>query len=140
MTVSQGTVIPAVPDGSPPWVYVVAVVAALLVVFIGALPTIIEKVRGTGTQPPPPVPDRPAGSTQPLKAIEDGSPPTDTLRSMIVDLQGRLTRSEQREDELQKNLLEMTRSLATAEAGLASAREEIERLRTQIQMLTMRRG
>lgn len=132
MVVSQGTVIPTVPEGSPPWVYVVAVVAALLVVLIGALPTIIEKLRGA-TQPALPVPDRPA-ATQPLVAAVEGdrSPPTDTLRSMIVDLQGRLNRSEEREDALQERLLEMTRKLATAEA-------EIAQLRSQVQVLSMRR-
>lgn len=133
MVVSQGTVIPAVPEGSPPWVYVVAVVAALLVVLIGALPTIIEKLRPATPPSPALPPDRPAGGTQPVKAIEDGSPPTDTLRSMIVDLQGRLTRSEQREDVLQERLIEMTRKLATAEA-------EIAQLRSQVQVLSMRQG
>lgn len=51
---------------------------------------------------------------------------------MILDLQGRLTRSEQREDALQERLLEMTRKLATAEA-------EIAQLRSQVQVLSMRR-
>jgi len=133
MTASQGSVIPAVPEGSPTWVYVVAVVAGLLVVLIGALPTIIEKLRpAQPTTTPPAVPDRPASGAQPSEPAEERSPPTDTLRAMILDLQGRLTRSEQREDALQERLLEMTDQLATARA-------KITQLESQVQMLSMRR-
>lgn len=134
MTTTQGSVIPAVPEGAPSWVYVVAVVAGLLVVLIGALPTIIEKLQGsTSPTPPPAVPDRPQSGSPPAEPAEERNPPTDTLRSMILDLQGRLTRSEQREDALQERLLEMTDQLATARA-------KITQLESQVQMLSMRQG
>jgi hypothetical protein len=134
MTLSQQ--VPAVPDGSPAWVYVVAAAAGVLVVLIGAAPSIIEKLRSSpATKPPPSTGDSPGNLTAPLPMPSppgDSSPPTDTLRAMILDLQGRLTRSEQREDTQQERLLEMTRKLATAEAEIAA-------LRSQVQMMTMRR-
>lgn len=118
--------IPAVADGAPPWVYVVAVVASLIVAMITAAPTIIEKARANTTPP-----------VEPKKELTSESgdrpePPTDTLRSMIIDLQARLTRSENREDELQERVVQLTDALATA-------RGEIAALRSQIQIMSMDR-
>jgi hypothetical protein len=115
--------IPDVPDGAPSWVYVVAVVAAVVVAGITGAPTIIEKLRAGGKDSKP---DPPAASTvtQPVPAV--GEPPTDTLRSMIVDLQTRLTRSETREDELQERVVKLTGDLATAHQKIVSLERQIE--------------
>lgn len=125
--------IPAVPDGAPPWVYVVAVAAAVIVAAITGAPTIIEKLRAN-TTPKDTKPDPPPALTQPIAVTTGVEPPTDTLRSMIVDLQARLTRSENREDEQQERVVKLTGDLATAHARITS-------LERQIEVMTMdRRG
>lgn len=125
--------IPAVPDGAPPWVYVVAVAAAVIVAAITGAPTIIEKLRAN-TTPKDTKPDPAPALTQPIAVTPGVEPPTDTLRSMIVDLQARLTRSENREDEQQERVVKLTGELATAHARITS-------LERQIEVMTMdRRG
>lgn len=121
MDLSQA--IPEVPEGAPSWVYVVAVVAAVVVAAITGAPTIIEKLRA-GSKPA--TPDPPAAVTQPALPVVGGEPPTDTLRSMIVDLQTRLTRSENREDELQERVVKLTGDLATAHQKIVSLERQIE--------------
>lgn len=127
MILSQA--IPEVPEGAPSWVYVVAVAAAVIVAAITGAPTIIEKLRAdTSTKDNKP---DPGTATQPVPAIA-AEPPTDTLRSMITDLQMRLTKSEDKEDKQQAQIVELTRQLATAQAEIAA-------LRSQIQVMTMDR-
>lgn len=127
MILSQA--IPEVPEGAPSWVYVVAVAAAVIVAAITGAPTIIEKLRAdTSTKDNKP---DPGPATQPVPAVV-AEPPTDTLRSMITDLQMRLTKSEDKEDKQQAQIVELTRQLATAQAEIAA-------LRSQIQVMTMDR-
>lgn len=121
MELSQA--IPDVPDGAPPWVYVVAVAAAVIVAAITGAPTIIEKLRANTSKDTKP--DQAPALTQPIPAVT-GEPPTDTLRSMIVDLQARLTRSENREDEQQERVVKLTGELATAHARITSLERQIE--------------
>lgn len=118
--------IPDVPDGAPPWVYVVAVAAAVIVAAITGAPTIIEKLRANTTPKDTRLDPHPATVlTQPIPAIP-AEPPTDTLRTMIVDLQARLTRSENREDEQQERVVKLTGDLATAHARITSLERQIE--------------
>lgn len=118
--------IPSVPDGAPSWVYVVAVAAAVIVAAITGAPTIIEKWRGS-TSPKDNKPDPLPALTHPaIPAAAAAEPPTDTLRSMIVDLQARLTRSENREDDMQERVVKLTGDLATAHARIASLERQIE--------------
>lgn len=107
--------------------YVVAVGAAVIVAAITGAPTIIEKWRSNPANPVATKPDpAPAlTATQPVPAV-GVEPPTDTLRSMITDLQARLTRSEAREDELQERVVNLTRDLATAHARVSSLERQIE--------------
>jgi peptidoglycan hydrolase CwlO-like protein len=121
--------IPDVPDGAPPWVYVVAVAAAVIVAAITGAPTIIEKLRAN-TSTPKDAKSSAAPETQPMPQVVE--PPTDTLRSMIIDLQARLTKAEDKEDKSQVQIVELTRQLATAQA-------QIESLRSQIQVMQMDR-
>lgn len=122
MEVSQA--VPSVPEGAPPWVYVVAVAAAVIVAAITGAPSIIEKWRAPAKADPKP--DPPAAVTQPALPAVAGETPTDTLRSMIVDLQTRLNRSETREDELQERVVKLTGELATARAKIDSLERQIE--------------
>jgi hypothetical protein len=116
--------IPDVPDGAPPWVYVVAVAAAVIVAAITGAPTIIEKLRANTSKDT--TPDPSPAVTQPAIPMIGGEPPTDTLRSMIADLQARLTRSENREDEQQERVVKLTGELATAHARITSLERQIE--------------
>jgi predicted nucleic acid-binding Zn-ribbon protein len=104
-------------------VYVVAVAAAVIVAAITGAPTIIEKLRANTSKDTKP--DQAPALTQPIPAVT-GEPPTDTLRSMIVDLQARLTRSENREDEQQERVVKLTGELATAHARITSLERQIE--------------
>ena len=101
--------------------YVVAVAAAVIVAAITGAPSIIEKWRAPAKADPKP--DPPAAVTQPALPAVAGETPTDTLRSMIVDLQTRLNRSETREDE---RVVKLTGELATARAKIDSLERQIE--------------
>lgn len=122
MVLAQG--LPEYSDSAPPWVYVVGVAAFVIVAAITAAPSIIEKLR-VPTKAEPPKPDLSA-ATSPLPATGAALPETDTLRSMIIDLQSRLTRSETREDELQERVVTLTGDLATAHAKITSLERQIE--------------
>lgn len=128
--------VPAVPEGAPSWVYVVAVAAAVIVAGITGAPSIIEKWRAPkqSTKDDKAEPAAALVQTQPHPPVlaAAASAETDTLRSMIADLQQRLNRSEAREDELQERVVTLTGELATARA-------EISSLRSQVQILTMDR-
>lgn len=127
MALSQS--LPEYSDGAPPWVYLVGVAAFVIVALITAAPSIIEKWRA-GAAPAKPDPE-PAATTGALPAAA-AEPPTDTLRSMIADLQARLTKAEDKEDKSQTQIVELTRALATAQAEIAA-------LRSQIQVMSMGR-
>jgi septal ring factor EnvC (AmiA/AmiB activator) len=111
-------------------VYVVGVAAFVIVAAITAAPSIIEKWRAAPAKPDPKPDPAPPAITQPVPVATE--PPTDTLRSMISDLQARLTKSEDKEDALQKQVVELTGQLATARAEIAA-------LRSQLQVMSMGR-
>jgi septal ring factor EnvC (AmiA/AmiB activator) len=111
-------------------VYLVGVAAFVIVALITAAPNIIEKWRA-GTPAAKPDNPEPAATTGASPAAV-AEPPTDTLRSMIADLQARLTKAEDKEDKSQTQIVELTRALATAQAEIAA-------LRSQIQVMSMGR-